>query len=226
MNIAGEEDEFGEQMEAEELVFIENEEQLPWLEADEEFDSGASNTGRLIAFGLGSLVVLAAIIGGAYFYLQDKSDAALVADGSTIEAPAEPYKAKPDDPGGAKAAGTGDTSFAVADGRATDSRVAPSPAVVPAPSIDRNQAAAPAAPAKGGVGVQVGAYSSKDRAEQGWQQLVGRFTALKGVGHRVVEGSVDGSPIFRLQALSDGVAGAQQLCSTLRAAGADCQVKN
>jgi hypothetical protein len=42
----------------------------------------------------------------------------------------------------------------------------------------------------------------------------------------VVQATVDGSPIFRLQALAGDVKLAQALCSALQSQGGDCQVKN
>ena len=226
MAIAGDEDEFGERVPAEELALADDDERLPWLEADEAFDEGGVDTGRLVLFILGSLVALAVIIGGGYWLLRDRPHPAMVADGSTIEAPEGPYKEKPADPGGSTAPGTGDTSFAVAEGQALPSRVANRDAV-PSPSIDREQEGSrDAEPASAGIGVQVGAYSSKERAEQGWQTLAGRQPVLSGVSHRVVQGTVDGATVFRLQAVAGSMAEAQQLCSSLKAGGADCQVKN
>src|SRR5690606_38977568 len=91
------------------------------------------------------------------------------------------------------------------------------------PSIDTDQAGAGGS---GGVGVQVGAYSSRESAEQGWQLLASRHEVLQGVNHRVQEGTVDGSQIFRLQAVASSTAAARDLCNALNANGADCQVKN
>lgn len=225
--MTGDEDEFenefegDEAVEAEELAFADEDERLPWLESDEDYEEEGVDTGRLVMFVLGALLLLAVIIGGGWWLLRDRTDAAMVADGSTIEAPEGPYKERPDDPGGAKAAGTGDASFAVAEGRQVDSRVAEG-GNAPQPSIDTDQADNGSS---GGVGVQVGAYSSRQRAEQGWQDLARRHPALSGVSHRVIEGTADGSAIFRLQAVAGDTGAAQQLCSSLKANGADCQVK-
>jgi hypothetical protein len=72
--------------------------------------------------------------------------------------------------------------------------------------------------------VQVGAYSSQDRAEAGWSTLSTRYPALSGVKHRVVQVTIDGSPIFRLQAVESDAKAAQALCSSLESQGADCRV--
>lgn len=210
-------------IEAEELAFADEDERLPWLEADDDYEEPGVPAGRMIAFVLGSLVLLATIIGGGYWLLRDRTDAAIVADGSTIRAPEGPYKERPENPGGTMAPGTGDTSFAVAEGRGPEVRVAQDNAA-PRPSIDTEQAGASEGP--GGVGVQVGAYSSRERAEQGWQLLVRRYELLSGVNHRVVPGTADGSPIYRLQAVAGSSAAARDLCNALKASGADCQVKD
>src|SRR5262249_6738777 len=157
----------------------------------------------------------------------DRTDSALVADGGTIEAPEGPYKEKPEDPGGREVAGTGDTSFAVAEGQTVEGRVAETPAAAtPTATPSAAPSAAPSAspsPGPSGIGVQVGAYSRRDQAEAGWQQLSGRLAPLQGRSHRVVEGVVDGTTVYRLQAVAGSVAEADTLCRAIKAAGGDCQ---
>lgn len=214
-----------EVIEPEELAFAHEDERLPWLEADDDAEEPGVDTGRVVAFVVGALVVLGLAIGALWWFFHDRTETAIIADGSTIEAPAGPYKTKPANPGGTEAVGTGDTSFAVAEGQEAEGRVAVEPAA-PRPSIDREQNAGATPAAAGSVGVQVGAYSSRERAEAGWSTLSTRYPALDGVSHRIVEGTVDGSPIFRLQAVAGDVKAAQALCSALHSQGGDCQVKN
>lgn len=224
---AGNSDDFGDDdgvIEPEELAFAHEDERLPWLEADDEVEEPGVDTGRVVVFVVVALVLLGVVIGALWWFFRDHSETAIVADGSTIEAPAGPYKTRPANPGGAEAVGTGDTSFAVAEGKGPEGRVAVA-SEAPGPSIDREQAGG-TAPASSGVGVQVGAYSSRDRAEAGWATLSTRYPALDGVNHRVVQGTVDGSPIFRLQAVAGDVKAAQALCSAIESQGGDCQVKN
>jgi hypothetical protein len=52
-----------------------------------------------------------------------------------------------------------------------------------------------------GVGVQVGAYSTRAQAEAGWSQLATRYEVLQGRSHRVLEGTADSGTIYRLQAV-------------------------
>jgi hypothetical protein len=211
-------------IEPEELAFAHEDERLPWLEGDDDVEEPGVDTGRVIAFVVGALVLLGLVIGALWWFFRDHRDTAMVADGSVIEAPAGPYKTRPADPGGSQALGTGDASFAVAEGEQLAGKVAV-PTPVPSPGIDRHQAG-DAAPAGSGVGVQVGAYSSRERAEAGWSTLSTRYPALEGVSHRVVQATVDGSPIFRLQALAGDVKAAQAMCSALQGQGGDCQVKH
>jgi hypothetical protein len=207
--------------------FAEGDEALPWLEGDDDTDEGP-DTARLVGFALIGLILLAAIVGGIWYASRDRTDPELLADGSVIEAPAEPFKERPEDPGGKVHEGTGDTSFAVAEGQTRESRVDDAPVTTPAarPSIDREQAPKPDRAATGGVGVQVAAYSDRASAEKGWAQLTRQYSALSGFKHRVVEGKADIGTVYRLQAVAANVSAADELCSTLRRAGAACQVKN
>ncbi|MEL6529968.1 MAG: SPOR domain-containing protein [Pseudomonadota bacterium] len=75
------------------------------------------------------------------------------------------------------------------------------------------------------VGVQVGAYGSRARAEAGWQTLLGSSDALSGVRYRIVKGEADIGTVYRLQALASNRTSADQLCSALKADGLPCQVK-
>lgn len=76
-----------------------------------------------------------------------------------------------------------------------------------------------------GVGVQLAAYSSRARAEQGWRELSRKSSALSGVRYRVVEGRVDNATVYRLQAVAGSRSEADTLCRTLKSQGLDCQVK-
>ncbi|MGB3471537.1 MAG: SPOR domain-containing protein [Erythrobacter sp.] len=87
------------------------------------------------------------------------------------------------------------------------------------------KAGAGTASATGGVGVQLAAYSSKSRAEQGWRELQGKSAALNGVKHRVVEGQIDIGTVYRLQAVTSNRSAADSLCRALKKEGLDCQVK-
>ncbi|WP_088309428.1 SPOR domain-containing protein [Novosphingobium sp. B 225] len=225
----------GEPLETQQLDLSDEEERLPWLESSEDEDWGeyeGTNTGRLLGLVVMGLVALAAIVGGIWWATHRTPDPALVADGSTIEAPGAPYKEAPKDPGGKTFDGTGDSSFAVSEGQNRPAQLGGAPAVpasaapAAAPAGAKAGAAPAAAPAAGGVGVQVGAFSSQSTAEAGWSKLVGQAGgALSGVPHRVVAGSADIGTVYRLQAVAPDSSAANALCSRLKSAGISCQVK-
>lgn len=218
-----------------ELAFETPDERLPWLESDSEGDEPpVYDTGRLVGLGLIMLVALVVLVGGVWFFANRGATSGPAPDGSLIAAPATPYKERPASPGGKTFAGTGDTSYAVGEGREVEGKLAasaPQPLAAPLLSATPTPSAAPVAvpsadaglPA--GTAVQVGAYSSRADAEAGWQRLTGQTEALSGVSHRIVAGRADIGTVYRLQAAGGDKAGAQALCARLKAAGIACQVK-
>lgn len=199
-------------------------ERLPWLESDDDAAQDGGEGGRVVGFLLGGLVALAAIVGGIW-WVSHRSEPEVVADGGVIEAPEQAYKEAPENPGGKTFAGTGDSSFAVSEGQTRAARLgqetrAPKPAASPSP-----KPSASASPQPQGIGVQVGAFSSKASAEAGWTRLQQQHEALSGVPHRVVEGRADIGTVHRLQAVTGDVAAANALCGKLKASGLACQVK-
>jgi len=216
-----------------------DEERLPWLESvDDDDDYAGSDTGRIVAFLIAGLIVLAALVGGIWWATHRTSAKNLQADGSVVPAPAGPYKQAPADPGGKTFAGTGDTSYAVSEGQTRAPRLAtdepaPEPLATPEPAASGKAAtpapkpapsAAPAVPT--GPGVQVGAYTSKTTAEAGWSGLAQRHPELfKGLKHRVVEGRADIGTVYRLQAIVGSKGEGTALCSRFKAAGVACQFK-
>ncbi len=229
---------------------LSEEESLPWLESDEEDDDGGVDTARIIGFAAILLVLLVGVIGAVWFVTNKTGDQELVADGSTIVAPEGPYKERPDDPGGKEFAGTGNVAPAVGEGQSRDGVVAD--AGETAGSGSENGAGAGGSDAAGttsssssassgpaiatrstedkpaassGVGVQVGAYGSRAKAEAGWVTLTRQTSVLNGVRHRVQKGEADIGTVYRLQAVTSNLAAAQKLCTDLKADGVACQVK-
>ncbi|MEL7447449.1 MAG: SPOR domain-containing protein, partial [Pseudomonadota bacterium] len=159
-----------------------------------------------------------------WYFSNRGADDAPIADGSTIAAPEGPYKERPDDPGGKEFAGTGNVAPAVGEGEAPEGTLASGADAAPGPSVaTRTTSDTPAS--QDGVGVQVGAYGSRARAETGWATLTGQSSALSGVRHRVVKGEADIGTVYRLQAIASDVAAAEKLCRDLKADGIACQVK-
>ena len=209
-------------------------ENLPWLESDEEDeDAGGFDMMRLIGFFAGLFALGAVIIGGVWWLTHRASNSEQVADGGVIEAPAGPIKTRPDNPGGKEFAGTGSVAPVVGEGGTRPAVVAEKPVTPVAPVTKPTATAsagattpAPIAPAAlTGVGVQLAAYGTRARAEQGWSDLSRRTDALAGVKYRVVEGKVDIGTVYRLQAVAGNRPEAEKLCAALKADGLDCQIK-
>jgi len=232
------------------LALDSGEERLPWLEGEEDDDDEpVLDGGRITVVVIAFLLLLLAVLGGvAWWLLAERGRSELVADGGLIEAPDGPYKLRPSNPGGREVAGTGDKSFEVAEGRNVEGRIA----VAAAPATPANGTAGTAAgimpgavtpisasaiagpgtqppaattAATAGVGVQIGAYPTREAAQKGWSQMSGRMEPLRGRPHRILEGKVDTGTIFRLQVVTESEPAARQLCATLRQSGGDCQVK-
>ena len=216
------------------LALGEDDERLPWLETGDFDDEDAPwDSGRALGFVFLAvpLLVLAAV--AAWWFLLRDAGGGLQPEGTTIAAPATPYKVRPSDPGGKIFEGTGDTSFAVGEGQSREGRLAAKPAATPV-AAPVPTASAPADPAAGtdpvaavgdGAAVQVGAYASRSAAEAGWQTLLRRTDKLAGVSHRVVEGQADIGTVYRLQVPQGDIAAAKQLCALLKGDGVACTVK-
>lgn len=220
--------------ESDDLELIESDEHLPWLEVEEEDEAEpAFATSRLVLLGVLSLVVVGALVALAWFAMGATSDEP-PADGSLVEAPDEPYKTKPDDPGGKEYAGTGDTSFAVGEGQTRESKLGEKQ-VMPEPPADADEIAGPSLATtlnegerpqeRPGTYVQVGAYPKRSDAREAWGRLMRQTEALNGVRHRVVEAEVDIGTVYRLQATMGSNAEARALCGRLKSDGLACFVK-
>ncbi|UYV17192.1 SPOR domain-containing protein [Porphyrobacter sp. ULC335] len=207
---------------------------LPWLESDEEDEeAGGLDTGQIMLFAAGLVALLGVVVGGVWWVSNRAVGGEAVADGSVIAAPAGPIKQRPDDPGGKEFAGTGNVAPVVGEGGSRPAVVAdapmpplPGPAATPSAAATKPvPATSPSAAPVAGVGVQLAAYGTRARAEQGWTDVSRRTDALTGVKYRVVEGKVDIGTVYRLQAVTGSRAEADRLCAALKADGVDCQVK-
>jgi len=216
--------EFEETFEAEEQLALEDDDDaLPWLEDDGDYEDEGSFDARLIWFALIGLLVIAAVLFGAWWLLRDRPDPELVADGTTIEAPDGPYKERPENPGGREVAGTGDTAYEVAEGQATRGRLADE-VDPPEPSIDIEQGEAPVS--SDAVFVQIGAFTSRADANEAWVQARGRYaSALAGMRNRIEEADVDGATVYRLQVIAPNRDAGDATCRAIRNAGGDCYIR-
>lgn len=215
---------------------------LPWLEGDDEdLDEERRGLGQGVLLGGLGVVALALIAAAVFWVVNSRPEQPLVADGGVIAAPKAPYKVKPENPGGEVVAGTGDTSFAVAEGQSRSPQIdgrgeTPGPgfATMAPPAAKAEGAGAkpepkPAAETSApvsGIGVQVGAYASREQAEAGWVTLKSQYEPLGAISHRVVQGKADIGTVYRLQAVPGDGAAARSLCAGMKSAGLSCQVKN
>ncbi len=216
----------------EDQLDLAEDESLPWLEAGEDEDDAAGfDTSRLIMLGTLAVALLAAVVGGIWFVTSQVSDEP-EPDGSLIAAPEEPYKTRPENPGGKTFAGTGDTSFAVGEGQTRESKLADRPASAPSepvvaiPSTASTVTEPPRETTQPvGGAVQVGAFPRREDAEAAWANLIRQTEALNGVRHRVIEAQVDIGRVYRLQAITGDRASANRLCNALKVDGLACFVK-
>lgn len=226
-----------EPLDTERLALDDRDEPLPWLETDDDLDEDEGpDASRILLLATVALFALVVVAGGLWWFNNRQPDPAFAGNGGVIEAPATPYKEAPKDPGGKTFDGTGDSSFAVSEGQSRPAKLGEGgdiePAPPPPPVTKTPSAATPAAkpaaatpPATGGVGVQVGAFSSRAAAEAAWTRLSAQSSALSGSSHRIVEGKADIGTVYRLQAVAGDTAAANALCSKLKGAGISCQVK-
>jgi cell division septation protein DedD len=85
------------------------------------------------------------------------------------------------------------------------------------------EAAPPATPGDTGYGVQLGAFSSAERANDEWKKLQADSAGtLDGLAPRVVVGDAQGKAIYRLQAEVRDEAQARAICGGLKVANKPC----
>ncbi len=100
---------------------------------------------------------------------------------------------------------------------------APKQLVVPV----KTESSAPRGVESGRYVVQLGAYSSPQRAEQGWNRLAGRLQGLKGYEPQSARVRVKTASFYRLSvsgfATKDD---AGRVCSKIRSAGGDCFIRS
>jgi len=210
---------------------LDDSDRLPWLETADgyEYDDGASPL-KVVAMVLAALALLAAIVGAVYWLQRNQSGGAN-GNGEVIAAPAGDYKVKPQDAGGKRFEGEGDSAFAASEGTKTGATLVPAAKIAttapPAATASAPVAApATAAPAPAStVMVQLGAFGDSAKADAAWTALNKRFGFLAGMNRKIVEANVEGGrKVFRLQAVTANSSQAQQLCAKLKVAGENCLI--
>ena len=205
---------------------LDDPDRLPWLETADgyEYEEAASPL-KVAGLVLGGLALLAAIVGGIYWF--QRNQAGGQGNGELIAAPEGGYKEVPADREGKRFEGEGDAAFAASEGKKVEAKIDPVKAKeAAAAATASNATAAKAGPiAAGSAFVQLGAFSDAAKAEQAWGALGKRFSAISGSNKRIAEGAGEGGrKVYRLQAIAANSAAAQQLCSKLKAAGESCIV--
>jgi cell division septation protein DedD len=99
------------------------------------------------------------------------------------------------------------------------------PAPLPVPPPSKPATAASVDTPASGYGVQLGAYSTKAKADAAWADVSKRFKAqLGGAKHEVVPGKSGTAKVFRLRVAQAGESAARELCDTLKAHHQACVV--
>lgn len=221
-----------------------DEDSLPWLQEVEDEDAPGGISGRAMFAGLLIVVIAAAAIAGAFFWLGQRGDAVAGSEApELIRAPAEPYKVKPDDPGGLDIAGESQTTFETSAGEDVDSRLdlgaagadvprgtvdaQPEPRVTPGEAKEPVAADKPPPPAPRpsgapGTVIQLGAFSNTAQAERAWTALGARFGVLSGTTKMIVPYSANGSSGYRLRASTSSPDAARDACRAIQAGGESC----
>ncbi len=218
-----------------------DEERLPWLETVEEDDADGPSVLRIVLLVVLALAIVAAAIFGYQYY---KKHRGTDGNGALITAQEGDYKVKPDDPGGLKVEGEGDSAIATSDGAApgnasidmaaaaeapiagrkvvaakADAGASRAVAPIPAPAVP-----APAAAASGGALVQLGSFGSEAEANETWTAISRKYGYLAPMGKSVQAAQVNGRTVYRLRVNAGGAGAATSLCGKLSAAGQACFV--
>jgi hypothetical protein len=227
---------------------------LPWLETAEEDYPRDHSAARFMLLAVLALAVVGFIAVGYLWYQRQQTVG--TGNGELIKAPAGDYKVKPDEPGGMKAEGEGDTVFATSQGAASNSSInvgaiAEAPVqgtraaaagttapgtknvklAIPSASTagaDASAAGARPAAARPGSGslIQLGAFPDEAGANVAWARLSRRFGYLAPLGKSVERGEANGRTVWRLRVNAGSNPQARELCGRLKVAGENCFIAN
>lgn len=233
---------------------FDEQDRLPWLETAEEDYPRDNSVARFMLLAVLALAVAGFVAVGYLWY--QRSQTVSGGNGELIKAPAGDYKVKPDEPGGMKAEGEGDTVFATSQGAASNSSInvgalpeapvegtraaVPGSNVpgtknvklaIPGPTIvGPNASAAGTRPAAARPGsgslIQLGAFPNEAGANVAWARLSKRFAYLAPLGKSVERGEANGNAVWRLRVNAGSNPQARELCGRLKVAGENCFIAN
>lgn len=228
-----------------------DDDRLPWLETVDD-DPREGSSARRIVLVIALLALVAAAAAAVWVWTQQRQGVA--GTGELIAAQEGDYKVKPEEPGGMKVDGEGDTVFATSQGAASNSSInvgalpeapvegkaAPATDAAPGtrsatlqlptapanrPSVPtRASTAAGSAPAASGALIQLGAFPSEGGANIAWARLSKRFSYIAALGKSVERAEVDGKGVWRLRVNAGSNGQARDLCGRLKVAGENCFV--
>ena len=211
-----------------------DDDRLPWLEtADDDYDDGPSVIRIVLLIVLALAIIAAAIFGYQYY----KTHQGVEGNGALIAAQEGDYKVKPDDAGGMKVEGEGDTAIATSDGAGSGNASIDLKAAPEAPVAGRK--AKPAAPAagsakavtqipsaravpSGGALVQLGSFPTEAAANAAWGTISRKATFVASLGKSVQAAQVDGRTVYRLRVNAGSAGQAVSVCDRLKAVGEAC----
>lgn len=205
---------------------------LPWLETvDDDYEEGPSVL-RIVLLVAIALAVLAAVVFGYQYY---RVHHGVDGNGGLIGAQEGDYKVKPDDPGGTKVDGEGDTAIATSNGSGTgnaaiDMKATPEKPIAGKKAVAANPAgssktitAIPAAGATaGGALVQIGSFPDEASANVAWGKVSHKLAFLAPLGKSVQAAQVNGRTVYRLRVNAGSAGAATTVCGKLKAAGEAC----
>ena len=213
-----------------------DEDSLPWLQEVEDEDAPSGISARSMLLGILIVLLIAGALAAGFFWA-GRHQGGVAGAPELIRAPAEPYKVKPDDPGGLDIAGDSETAYQTSAGEDVDARLnleapgADVPAGTPRQEPERSEPAEASEPAaaetpapqpSGAAGsvIQLGAFANQAQAERAWTALSSRFPSVAALDKRIVPFSGG----IRLRAAASSPAEARQVCQALEAAGEACFV--
>lgn len=208
---------------------------LPWLETVEDDYDERPSVVRIVLLVVLALAIVAAAIFGYRYY---RTHRGLDGNGALIAAQEGDYKVRPDDPGGVKVEGEGDSAIATSNGagsgNASIDMTAPEKPIEgkkvapPGPDAGASKAIAAipvaGAAASGGSLVQLGSFDSEAEANANWSAISKKFGDVAPLGKSVQAAEVGGRTVYRLRVNAGSAGQAVSLCSKLAAGGQACFV--